>query len=88
MLFVYVDDILALSHQTESVIKEIAQFFKTKEGSIKPPEIYLGANISTLQLPVKNRGVPQKNYSRFINVRNSSTCRTLGKNYTSMKRSF
>ena len=51
MLFVYVDDILALSHQAESVIKEIAQFFKTKESSIKPHKIYLGTNTSRLQLP-------------------------------------
>jgi hypothetical protein len=51
MLFVYVDDILVLSRQAELVIKEIAQFFKTKEGSIKPPNIYLGANIFKVQLP-------------------------------------
>jgi hypothetical protein len=46
MLFVYVDDILALSHKAKAVIMEITQFFTAKEGSMKPPEIYLGANIS------------------------------------------
>jgi hypothetical protein len=51
MLFVYVDDILALSHQSETAIKEITQFFTAKEGSMKPPEIYLGANISKIQTP-------------------------------------
>jgi hypothetical protein len=51
MLFVYVDDILALSHQAEGAIKEITTFYKAKEGSIKPPEIYLGANVSKMQLP-------------------------------------
>jgi hypothetical protein len=51
MLFVYVDDILALSHQSEAAITEITQFFTAKEGSMKPPEIYLGANISKLQTP-------------------------------------
>ena len=51
MLFVYVDDILALSHQAEMVITEITQFFMVKEGSMKPPEIYLGANISKIQTP-------------------------------------
>ena len=51
MLFVYVDNILALSHQAKAVIEEITTYFKAKDGSIKPPEIYLGANIATLQLP-------------------------------------
>jgi hypothetical protein len=51
MLFVYVDDILALSHQAEERIKEITTFLKAKEGSIKPPEIYLGANVAKIQLP-------------------------------------
>jgi hypothetical protein len=51
MLFVYVDDILALSHHVEERIKEITTFLKAKEGSIKPPEIYLGANVAKIQLP-------------------------------------
>ena len=51
MLFVYVDDILALSHRAEDVINEITTFFKAKDGSIRPPEIYLGANIAKMQLP-------------------------------------
>jgi hypothetical protein len=51
MLFVYVDDILALSHKAEEAIKETTASFKAKEGNIKPPEIYLGANVSKMQLP-------------------------------------
>jgi hypothetical protein len=51
MLFVYVNNILALSHQAAEAIKEITTFFKAKDGSIKPPEIYLGANVEKLQLP-------------------------------------
>jgi hypothetical protein len=51
MLFVYVDDILALSHRAEDAIKEITTFFKAKDGSIRPPEIYLGANVAKIQLP-------------------------------------
>jgi hypothetical protein len=51
MLFVYVDDILALSHQATKSIAEITNFFKAKDGSIKPPEIYLGADIARMQLP-------------------------------------
>ena len=52
MLFVYVNNILALSHQAEDAIKQITTFFKTKDGSIKPLEIFLGANdVSKIQLP-------------------------------------
>ena len=51
MLFIYVDDILALSHKAEDAIKEITAFYKAKNGSIKPLEIYLGADVSMMQLP-------------------------------------
>ena len=44
MLFVYVDDILALSHKATEVITEITSFYKENEGIIKPLDIYLGAN--------------------------------------------
>jgi hypothetical protein len=40
-----------LSHKAEDAIKEITAYFKAKEGSIKPPVIYLGANVSKMQLP-------------------------------------
>jgi hypothetical protein len=50
MLFVYVDDILALSHCAKNAIEEITEFYQAKEGSVKLPEIYLGANISKMQL--------------------------------------
>ena len=51
MLFVYVDDILALSHKATEVITEITSFYKAKEGSTNPPDIYLGANIDKMQMP-------------------------------------
>jgi hypothetical protein len=50
MLFVYVHDILALSHRAKNAIEEITKFYQAKEGSMKPPEIYLSANISKMQL--------------------------------------
>ena len=49
MLFVYVDDILAVSHKAKEVIEEVTAFYKAKEGSIKEPDIYLGANIAKIQ---------------------------------------
>ena len=51
MLFVYVDDILSLSHKPREAINEITKFFKPKEGSIKEPKIYLGGDIGKTQLP-------------------------------------
>ena len=51
MLFVCVDDILAVSHKGKEVLEEIGTFYRFKEGSLKKPEIYLGANVSEFQLP-------------------------------------
>jgi hypothetical protein len=50
MLFVFVNDILALSHKARDVIEEITKFYKVKDGSIKAPNIYLGSNVMKVQL--------------------------------------
>jgi hypothetical protein len=42
--------ILALSHKAEDAIKGITAFYKAKDVSIKPLEIYLSENMSTIQL--------------------------------------
>ena len=51
MLFIYADNMLALSHQAETAITKNTQFFTAKEGSMKPLEIYLVANILRIQTP-------------------------------------
>ena len=51
MSFVYVDNILAVSHKAKEVIEEVTTFYKAKEGSITEPDIYLGANIEKIQTP-------------------------------------
>ena len=51
MLFIYIDDILSLSHKTKECITEITAHYRAKEGSIKLPEIYLGVDIKKFQLP-------------------------------------
>jgi hypothetical protein len=51
MLFVYVDNMLAVSHRVLEVIEEITSFYKAKEGSIKWPEIYLRENVAKIQMP-------------------------------------
>jgi hypothetical protein len=41
----YVDDILTVSHDPQSIMKQIKAIYRLKDG-IAPPEVYLGANIS------------------------------------------
>jgi Reverse transcriptase (RNA-dependent DNA polymerase) len=41
-LLLYADDILAINHDSTSVIKEIDRFFKMKSGTIGDPDIYWG----------------------------------------------
>ena len=51
MVFVYVDDLLVISHDPKKVIDAIGDLYKIKPGSDKEPELYLGANIEKFQLP-------------------------------------
>jgi len=51
MLFVYVDDIISVSHRAKEAIAEIMKFYKAKDRSIMEPDIYLGANVAKFQLP-------------------------------------
>jgi Reverse transcriptase (RNA-dependent DNA polymerase) len=51
MVFVYVDDVLAASHNAKEVLEAIGTYYKLKEGSLTKPEIYLGVNVSEFQLP-------------------------------------
>ncbi|KAI2510101.1 Reverse transcriptase (RNA-dependent DNA polymerase) [Fragilaria crotonensis] len=47
----YVDDILVVHHDGIRALKEIDHFFKTKDGSIRDPEFYLGAKLRPVTLP-------------------------------------
>jgi hypothetical protein len=46
MLLVYVDDVLCISHDSETTMKGIQGTFKLKEDNIEVPTNYLGAQIS------------------------------------------
>jgi hypothetical protein len=52
MLFVYVDDILHISHHTSidenETMKAIGEIYTLKDDSLKPPEVYLGANVGQI----------------------------------------
>jgi hypothetical protein len=51
LLLVYVDDILAISTGPREIIQNIDDCYKMKEGSIGPPDTYLGAQIYKHSLP-------------------------------------
>jgi len=50
-IFVYVDDILVLSTNTEAIIKTIGQAYRLKENSVSLPKKYLGAEIKAFHDP-------------------------------------
>ena len=50
-LFVYTDDILALSVDPNSVLQKLNKYFALKSGSIQPPDLYLGAKMRRVVLP-------------------------------------
>jgi len=51
MLLVYVDDILVIAFDPKLTMDAIGKLYRLKEGSVGPPEQYLGANIKRVQLP-------------------------------------
>ena len=51
MVLVYVDDILIFSRDPKTAMDELGQMYELKPESVKPPDIYLGANIEKIQLP-------------------------------------
>jgi len=51
MLLVYVDDVMAISHEPRVLINAIGENYKVKPGSDKEPEIYLCANVEKGQMP-------------------------------------
>jgi hypothetical protein len=50
ILLVYVDDVLAISHEPKILIDAIGEYYKVKPGSDKEPNTYLGANVEKVQM--------------------------------------
>jgi hypothetical protein len=55
MVLVYVDDILIFSRDPKTAMDELGKMYELKPESVKPPDIYLGANIEKIQLPDGSR---------------------------------
>ena len=49
-LLVYVDDCLVVSHDPDTVMKDISAEFELKNNKFCPPEFYLGAGIEKFKL--------------------------------------
>ena len=50
MVLCYVDDILSISHDPKSTLLALTGTFKLKDDKIEPPDIYLGAQLGTMQV--------------------------------------
>ena len=50
-VLLFVDDVLLISHDAEVALHEIEKYFKMKPGSIKDPDLYLGAKLCQVRLP-------------------------------------
>ena len=51
LLLVYVDDVLAISHDPGTIMEMIGHRFEIKNDEWGPPTRYLGANVEQFQLP-------------------------------------
>ena len=50
-ILLYTDDVLVISENAESVLREgIGRYFELKEPSIGPPKLYLGGHVRQLDL--------------------------------------
>ena len=45
----YVDDLLAMSQKSDEILKSVQHVFKLKDDKIKPPDMYLGAQLGTME---------------------------------------
>ena len=46
----YVDDLLAISHDTQSVLKSVQDTYKFKDDKIDKPDVYLGAQLDKMSV--------------------------------------
>ncbi len=51
LLLVYVDDVLAINHDTDDIMQKIGMRFEIKNDEYGLPKMYLGANVEKFQIP-------------------------------------
>ena len=86
MLFVYVGNILAVLHKATDIIKETTVFYRAKEGSIKPPGIYICKNIMKVHMPNGREiwGLSSRDYVKDAVITVERLFEEHGKVYTHM----
>ena len=55
-ILVYVDDLLVVSHDAQSVMDRLSEHYTLKAGSVRPPQEYLGSDIKPYIVPPRNGG--------------------------------
>ena len=62
----YVDDVMVIHHDVDSVIRRIDKYFKINPSSIVEPDIYLGAKFNKMILGTRygHRQISQRDMSR------------------------
>ena len=49
-VLIYVDDVIVIHHETESILRRIYKYFKLNPSSVSEPEIYLGDKLKKMRL--------------------------------------
>jgi Reverse transcriptase (RNA-dependent DNA polymerase) len=50
-VLVYVDDILAVSHNPQVIMDSLSKHYTLKQGSVRPPSEYLGSDLKSFDIP-------------------------------------
>jgi len=50
-IFIYIDDLLILSHQTKAIVKVLKHIYRLKVDEVGAPKTYLGAQVKQVHLP-------------------------------------
>ena len=53
-ILIYVDDILCVHEDPEKEINKLGTYYRLKEGSVKEPDIFLGANFKQWEVSESN----------------------------------
>jgi hypothetical protein len=53
-ILVYVDDLLVVSHDAQSVMDKLAEHYTLKPGSVRAPTEYLGSDVKPFTIPPRN----------------------------------
>lgn len=82
-MFVYVDDVLHMAHDTKVDMDKLHSIYRLKDG-VGPPERYLGANVAKVQLP-DGRTAWSMTCTEYLRGAIKNVDKTLEENNTALK---